>query len=109
MLQRFSSQIQGRRGPSAQMTTPTLAASRRRSSLGPRRGRNLRLGASLRRNKAACDRRPMTIRVGERPVTLDDLVRVARQGAMVELTSAACARVAAARMLVERLAATPEP
>ena len=51
----------------------------------------------------------MTIRVGERPVTLDDLVRVARQGAMVELTSAACARVAAARMLVERLAATPEP
>jgi len=51
----------------------------------------------------------MTISVGERPVTLDDLVRVARQGEMVELTPAACERVAAARMLVERLAATPEP
>jgi histidine ammonia-lyase len=51
----------------------------------------------------------MTIRVGERPLTLDDLVRVARHGEMVELAPAARERVAAARMLVERLAATSEP
>jgi histidine ammonia-lyase len=51
----------------------------------------------------------MTIRVGEHPVTLDDLVRVARQGEMVELAPAARERVVAARTLVERLAAMPEP
>jgi histidine ammonia-lyase len=51
----------------------------------------------------------MTIGVGERPLTLDDLVRVARGGEMVELAPAARERVAAARMLVERLAAASEP
>ena len=51
----------------------------------------------------------MTIRVGEHPVTLDDLVRLARQGEMVELAPAARERVVAARTLVERLAAMPEP
>ena len=51
----------------------------------------------------------MTIRVGERPLTLDDLVRVARGGEMVELAPAARERVDAARMLVDRLAATPDP
>jgi histidine ammonia-lyase len=51
----------------------------------------------------------MTIRVGERPLTLDDLVRVARGGEMVEVAPAARERVVAARTLVERLAATPEP
>ena len=94
------------------MTTPTLAASQRRC---PWRGRNLRLGAALRRkcasvtNDAAPDRRPMTIRVGERPLTLDDLVRVARGGEMVELAPAVREHVDAARMLVEHLAATREP
>jgi histidine ammonia-lyase len=51
----------------------------------------------------------MTITVGNRPLTLDDIVRVARGGETVAIAPAARERVDAARALVERLAATPEP
>ena len=51
----------------------------------------------------------MTIRVGEDRVALTDLVRVARGSEGVELAPAARDRVAAARAIVERLAAMAEP
>src|SRR5438477_11173089 len=51
----------------------------------------------------------MTVRVGERRVALADVVRVARDDEAVELTPVARERVAAARAIVERLAATSEP
>ena len=51
----------------------------------------------------------MTVRVGERRVALADVVRVARDDEAVELTPVARERVAAARAIVERLAAASEP
>ncbi|HEY4138463.1 MAG TPA: aromatic amino acid lyase [Casimicrobiaceae bacterium] len=51
----------------------------------------------------------MTVRVGERPLAIADLVRVARGDEAVELTTKARERVAAARAIVERLAASSEP
>jgi len=51
----------------------------------------------------------MTVRVGERRLAIADLVRVARGDEAVDLTPAVRERVAAARAVVERLAATSEP
>jgi histidine ammonia-lyase len=51
----------------------------------------------------------MTVRVGERPLAIADLVRVARGDEAVALTTKARERVAAARAIVERLAASSEP
>jgi len=51
----------------------------------------------------------MTISVGECPLTLDDVVRFARSSETVELARVARERVAAARMLVEHLAAGADP
>jgi histidine ammonia-lyase len=51
----------------------------------------------------------MTVRVGERRVALADVVRVARDDEAVELTPLARERVAAARAIVDRLAAASSP
>ena len=51
----------------------------------------------------------MTVRVGERRVALADVVRVARDDEAVELTPLARERVAAARAVVDRLAAASQP
>jgi len=50
----------------------------------------------------------MTIRLGEQPVTLDDVARVARDGEAVEISPIVHGRLAAARAVVERLASAPE-
>ncbi|MFT4052033.1 MAG: histidine ammonia-lyase [Microbacterium sp.] len=49
------------------------------------------------------------IAVGARPLTLAEVVAVARHDARVELAAAARERVAASRALIERLADDPEP
>ena len=51
----------------------------------------------------------MTIEVGDHWVGIDDLVRVARGGEAVALSAAARQRVAAARVLVMRLATSGQP
>ncbi|MER6913744.1 histidine ammonia-lyase [Streptomyces sp. NPDC000594] len=50
-----------------------------------------------------------TVVVGPSGVTADDVVAVARRGARVELSPEALAALAAARSIVDTLAATPEP
>jgi histidine ammonia-lyase len=50
----------------------------------------------------------MTLRLGEQPVTLDDVVRVARDNEAVEISAAVRDRLVAARAVVERLASAPE-
>lgn len=60
----------------------------------------------------AASRRPAqhgTVTVGIGPLTIDDVVAVARHGASVELDPAALEGVAASRAIVEGLAADPEP
>lgn len=49
------------------------------------------------------------ISVGIGPVTIDDVVAVARHGARVELAPAALEQVAASRALIDGLASDPEP
>jgi histidine ammonia-lyase len=49
------------------------------------------------------------VRVGVGPVSLEDVVAVAREGAAVELTDEALAAVDRARAVVEELAAAPTP
>ena len=49
------------------------------------------------------------IEVGERPLAIEDIVAIARNGARVELAPAACARIAAARHVVLRLAQGEAP
>ena len=51
----------------------------------------------------------MTVRIGERRIAIGDLVRVARDDEAVDLASSVRDRVASARSVVERLAATSEP
>src|SRR5690242_5734883 len=51
----------------------------------------------------------MTVRIGERRIAIGDLVRVARDDEAVDFSSFVRERVAAARAVVERLAATSEP
>ncbi|GAA2035047.1 histidine ammonia-lyase [Agromyces tropicus] len=50
-----------------------------------------------------------SVTVGTGPLTIDDVVAVARHDARVELDDAALAEVAASRAIVEGLAADPEP
>jgi histidine ammonia-lyase len=50
-----------------------------------------------------------SVRVGVGPVTVDDLVAVAREGAVVSLTDEALAAIDRARAVVEELAAAPTP
>jgi histidine ammonia-lyase len=50
-----------------------------------------------------------TVKVGRGPVTFEDVVAVARQGAPVELTAEAMSAIAQARRVVEELAAAPVP
>jgi histidine ammonia-lyase len=50
-----------------------------------------------------------TVRVGVGPVSFEDLVAVAREGAAVELTDEALTAVDRARAVVEELAAAPTP
>ena len=50
----------------------------------------------------------MTIRLGTQPVTLEDVVRVAREGARIDAASAVHERLAAARAVVDRLAVSSE-
>ncbi|MGW4929548.1 histidine ammonia-lyase [Agromyces sp. NPDC004153] len=50
-----------------------------------------------------------SVTVGTGPLTIDDVVAVARHGASVELDPAALEGVAASRAIVESLAADPEP
>ena len=50
-----------------------------------------------------------TVLVGAHPLTVADVVAVAREGARVEVDAAARERVAASRALIERLADDPEP
>ena len=50
----------------------------------------------------------MTIRLGEQRVTLDDVVRVARNGEAIEVSPALRDRLVAARAVVDKLAAAPE-
>ncbi|MEO5701868.1 MAG: aromatic amino acid ammonia-lyase [Casimicrobiaceae bacterium] len=50
-----------------------------------------------------------SVAVGDRRLTLADVVRVAREGAKVELAPAARSRVEAGRATVDRLAHSPEP
>lgn len=50
-----------------------------------------------------------TVVVGTSGTTADDVIAVARQGARVELSAAAVEALAAAREIVEALAAKPEP
>ncbi len=52
---------------------------------------------------------PTPVTLGAHPLTIDELVAVAREGAPVEIDPAAIVRVAAARALVERLADDPDP
>ena len=49
----------------------------------------------------------MTIRLGQKPVTLDDVVRVARNDETVEISPAVRDRLVAARAVVEKLASAP--
>jgi histidine ammonia-lyase len=49
------------------------------------------------------------VRVGAAPLSVDDVVAVARLGAPVELVAEAHERLAASRALIERLADDPEP
>jgi histidine ammonia-lyase len=51
----------------------------------------------------------MTVSVGARRIALADLVRVARDGEPVEIAPDARERIATARAIVDRLAATSEP
>ncbi|HEU0182805.1 MAG TPA: histidine ammonia-lyase [Agromyces mariniharenae] len=57
----------------------------------------------------APDRIAASVTVGTGPLTIDDVVAVARHGASVELDPAALEEVAASRAIVESLAADPEP
>lgn len=50
-----------------------------------------------------------TVVVGTAGTTAEDVVAVARQGARVELSAAAVEALAAAREIVDALAAKPEP
>jgi len=50
-----------------------------------------------------------TVNVGPEPLTFDDVIRVARHGARVQLTDDAIAAVAAARQRVDELAESPRP
>src|SRR5690242_14565256 len=50
-----------------------------------------------------------SVRVGVGPVTVDDVVAVAREGAVVSLTDEALAAIDRARAVVEELAAAPTP
>jgi histidine ammonia-lyase len=50
-----------------------------------------------------------TVRVGVGPVSVEDVVAVAREGAAVELSDEALAAVGRARAVVEELAAAPDP
>jgi len=50
-----------------------------------------------------------SVTVGTGPLTIDDVVAVARHGASVELDPAALEGVAASRAIIEGLAADPEP
>ena len=62
--------------------------------------------------RTAASRRPVLdgpVTVGTGPLTIDDVVAVARHGAPVELDPAALEEVAASRAIVEGLAADPEP
>jgi histidine ammonia-lyase len=52
---------------------------------------------------------PASVTVGTGPLTIDEVVAVARHGASVELDPAALADVAASRAIIEGLAADPEP
>ena len=52
---------------------------------------------------------PHSVTVGGTPLHPDDVVRVARDGARVEIDPDALRRVAASRALIERLAEDPEP
>jgi len=49
------------------------------------------------------------VMIGERPLTIDEVVAVARHDAPVRVSAEALARVARSRALVERLADDPEP
>ena len=49
------------------------------------------------------------LEVGERPLAIEDIVAIARDGARVELAPAARARIAAARAVVLRLAQGEAP
>jgi len=50
-----------------------------------------------------------TVRVGVGPVSVEDVVAVAREGAVVELSDEALAAIGRARAVVEELAAAPDP
>ncbi|MEV6155616.1 histidine ammonia-lyase [Nonomuraea sp. NPDC052129] len=49
------------------------------------------------------------VNVGPEPLTFDDVIRVARHGAPVQLTDDAIAAISAARQLVDELAESPVP
>ncbi|MEU7743523.1 histidine ammonia-lyase [Nonomuraea sp. NPDC049158] len=49
------------------------------------------------------------VNVGPEPLTFDDVIRVARHGAPVQLTDDAVAAISAARQLVDELAESPVP
>lgn len=49
------------------------------------------------------------VRVGTGPVSFEDVLAVARDGAAVELTDEACTAISRARAAVEQLAAAPTP
>jgi len=65
--------------------------------------------ASVDTRSAASDAAMTVITVGERPVTIAEVVAVARHDAEVVVAPAALHRVAETRALVERLADDPEP
>ena len=65
--------------------------------------------ASVDTRSAASDAASTVITVGERPVTIAEVVAVARHDAEVVVAPAALHRVAETRALVERLADDPEP
>jgi histidine ammonia-lyase len=50
-----------------------------------------------------------TVMLGVRPLTIDEVVRVAREGGRVEISDSALAEIARAREFVERCAASGEP
>ena len=54
-------------------------------------------------------KRKNTILLGEVPPTVADIVAVAREGARIEISAAAEARIAAARAVIERYAASEVP
>ena len=56
-----------------------------------------------------CNRGMTTIRLGAAPLTIDDVVRVARCGARVELTDAAITQITESRRIVENLANDSRP